>query len=209
VCRCPNHRPRPRFNPHSQPSSPRFRSTASFPTRTGRTSAIYPHVPARSGSERRHPLGSVTNSVGFLMDIHIIPRTWTRHLTDDPERRIHMNGFLSGIVVASGIVLVGLFPNAPDHLPHVCLFTYLTEHPCPSCGFLRSIAALSRGDFETSWAFHPLGFLFLAGVCVQIILSVVAICSPKLSSSVVRVLRASATALSVSLVLIWLHSFVW
>jgi len=46
--------------------------------------------------------------------------------------------------------------------PDVCLFKYLTNIPCPSCGSSRSVMAILNGDIHEAVWLNPLGFLILA-----------------------------------------------
>ncbi len=46
--------------------------------------------------------------------------------------------------------------------PDVCLFKYLTNIPCPSCGSSRSVMAILHGDIREAFLLNPLGFLIFA-----------------------------------------------
>ncbi|MCX2582254.1 DUF2752 domain-containing protein [Pedobacter sp. MR22-3] len=63
---------------------------------------------------------------------------------------------------------ISFFDWLQNHLL-TCPFKALTGIDCPGCGFQRSLIALCKGDFETSWMLYPptipLIFLFLtAGI---------------------------------------------
>lgn len=47
-----------------------------------------------------------------------------------------------------------------DHLPaEVCLFKYVTNIPCPSCGATRAVVALLSGNYLTALTINPMGIL--------------------------------------------------
>jgi len=46
------------------------------------------------------------------------------------------------------------------HLPmQVCMFKYVTDIPCPSCGATRSIIAALTGHYLTALTINPIGFI--------------------------------------------------
>ncbi|MFW0714921.1 DUF2752 domain-containing protein [Pedobacter sp. N23S346] len=60
--------------------------------------------------------------------------------------------------------LINFFDWLQNHLIS-CPFKALTGIDCPGCGFQRSLIALFKGDFHTSWSLYPstipLIFLFI------------------------------------------------
>ncbi len=42
-----------------------------------------------------------------------------------------------------------------------CVFAEITGLPCPGCGLTRATSALLRGDWRTSWQFHPFAGFFV------------------------------------------------
>ena len=40
-----------------------------------------------------------------------------------------------------------------------CFFKLTTGIPCPACGMSRAVFALSKGDFQLGWHWHPLVYL--------------------------------------------------
>jgi hypothetical protein len=47
-----------------------------------------------------------------------------------------------------------------DHLPaEVCLFKYVTNIPCPSCGATRAVVSLLAGDYLAALTINPMGIL--------------------------------------------------
>jgi Fe2+ transport system protein B len=47
-----------------------------------------------------------------------------------------------------------------DHTSkEVCLFKYVTNIPCPSCGATRAVVALLAGNFLTALTINPMGII--------------------------------------------------
>jgi len=57
--------------------------------------------------------------------------------------------------LAAGILRIMPFDDDPRH--SVCTFRRITGLPCATCGMTRSLAALARGEWQRSRAYHPLG----------------------------------------------------
>lgn len=59
-------------------------------------------------------------------------------------------------------VYLGMELNlAETNSAEVCLFKYVTNIPCPSCGSTRSVISIIKGDFATSMLLNPLGFVIV------------------------------------------------
>ncbi|KAA0225757.1 DUF2752 domain-containing protein [candidate division KSB1 bacterium] len=69
---------------------------------------------------------------------------------------------LSRLPLEAGIWLIGLIALAclnpyADQTPSLCIFHTLGLRFCPGCGLGHAIAFLFHGDFQRSFAAHPLG----------------------------------------------------
>jgi hypothetical protein len=69
------------------------------------------------------------------------------------------------IVPVIGVAVLGAW-NPADGGPTVCLFARCTGVACPGCGATRAVAALVRGDWSTSWSYHPLAGLLAVQAAV-------------------------------------------
>jgi hypothetical protein len=58
-----------------------------------------------------------------------------------------------------------------------CGFKTFTGLPCPGCGMTSSVAALSRGQWDSGVAYHPFGPMVLVGALLLIMLT----CLPQAS----------------------------
>jgi hypothetical protein len=63
----------------------------------------------------------------------------------------------------AGWVYIGIqFPlnkSGQQHDVTLCLIKQVTNVPCPSCGTTRSVLAMIKGDFVSSFQWNPLGWL--------------------------------------------------
>ena len=53
-------------------------------------------------------------------------------------------------------------------LPDLCLTHALLGIECPGCGLTRSFISLAHGDLLSSWKYHPLGWLFMLAMVIQL-----------------------------------------
>jgi len=61
-------------------------------------------------------------------------------------------------------------------VPPACFVKEKTGKECPTCGLTRSIVAIYNGDFNLSVKFHPLGYLFVLLLFVELFLRAIPIC---------------------------------
>jgi hypothetical protein len=66
------------------------------------------------------------------------------------------------VVGYAWIIMLQYINLSHAHEPDVCLFKYLTNIPCPSCGSSRSVMAILHGDIHEALYLNPLGFLIFA-----------------------------------------------
>ena len=50
--------------------------------------------------------------------------------------------------------------------PVLCPWRLLTGYPCPGCGGIRAMGAISTGQFEQAWLLNPVAFLVFGVVLV-------------------------------------------
>jgi hypothetical protein len=53
-----------------------------------------------------------------------------------------------------------------DDGPVLCPWRLLTGYPCPGCGGIRAMSAISIGQFEQAWLLNPIAFLVCCVVLV-------------------------------------------
>ena len=63
---------------------------------------------------------------------------------------------LSFLIVALFVSLLSINNSGFTHGPVLCIFKYITGHPCPACGSIRSVGALAQGDVISAWKYNPL-----------------------------------------------------
>jgi len=54
-----------------------------------------------------------------------------------------------------------------ENEPGVCLFKWLTNIPCPSCGSTRSVLSLLNGDILGALIWNPFGLILMAIVVIS------------------------------------------
>lgn len=66
-----------------------------------------------------------------------------------------------GIILLLGgplaALMLSLWPLSDNPLVSICTFRRVTGLPCATCGMTRALAALTRGAWHQSYAYHPLG----------------------------------------------------
>ena len=50
--------------------------------------------------------------------------------------------------------------------PVLCPWRLITGYPCPGCGGIRAMGAISTGQFEQAWLLNPVAFLVCSVVLV-------------------------------------------
>ncbi len=64
------------------------------------------------------------------------------------------------LLMIAGYVWVYL--NFNNHAPSFgCLFKYITNIPCPSCGTTRAVLSIISGDLGAGLKYNPLGYFYL------------------------------------------------
>ena len=84
--------------------------------------------------------------------------------------------------------LVASFVWTPSAFPklQLCWLRRMTGVSCPGCGLTRAFCAISHGDLEGAWSFHPFGFVFYAAAAALVVWPFVARGRPELDERVVR-----------------------
>lgn len=88
------------------------------------------------------------------------------------------SGFVSRVVATRAgrvalVVLAWLLTRAAsartsgfEDGPVLCPWRLLTGYPCPGCGGIRAMGAISTGQFEQAWLLNPVAFLVCGVVLV-------------------------------------------
>lgn len=66
------------------------------------------------------------------------------------------------------VYLASINPYSGNHLT-LCGFKLIGIDNCPGCGIGRAISLIFRGDFQSSFDMHPLGFLALILIISRIV----------------------------------------
>lgn len=63
---------------------------------------------------------------------------------------------LEALLWVVGLLLLASMSPGGTHLFSFCPFSWVLESGCPGCGLGHGIAYLARGEWQASWAAHPL-----------------------------------------------------
>jgi hypothetical protein len=72
-------------------------------------------------------------------------------------------------VWAIGLFILAMSDPLPDHHVTICPLALFGVEWCPGCGLGRSISFLFRGEWQQSFASHPLGLPAIAVLTYRII----------------------------------------
>ena len=70
-------------------------------------------------------------------------------------------------VVAVAVLAVLAVLLVTDH--YMCPFKFITGIPCPGCGMTRACLAVAKGDFPSSFYYHPLLPVVVPTVLVELL----------------------------------------
>ena len=88
------------------------------------------------------------------------------------------SGFVSRVVATRAgrvalVVLAWLFTREAstrtsgfEEGPVLCPWRLLTGYPCPGCGGIRAVGAISTGQFDQAWLLNPVAFIVCGVVLV-------------------------------------------
>ncbi len=138
------------------------------------------------------------------MEIAVIPKFIINKLTLDNENRINLNVLLSSTFILIFFIFIGYFVNILNELPHFCLFQKIFGIPCPGCGIIRSIIAISKLDIISSWEYNPVGIFIMLFIFIQISLRIFAMTFKNIGGSIWSLSRISSNLIVISLLLVWI-----
>jgi hypothetical protein len=113
------------------------------------------------------------------MEINICPRWLLEPMGLSPDEQPHFALFLSALMVLLASPLL-------VRVPHICLMQTLLGIPCPGCGVLHGLAALTRMDFAAAWRANPASPFLAALLGLQFVARPIALLWAKSGPLVVR-----------------------
>ncbi len=137
------------------------------------------------------------------MEIAFVPKRILSRLSECANVQVHLNVALSSSV----LLVLSLLPCAKTVLswiPHRCLAQLLFNIPCPGCGILHSLSAVSSFHMSEAWRYNPVGPYLALFLILQIPLRLIAIRLPTWERSVLIVSDVASRAVALTLVFIWL-----
>ena len=135
------------------------------------------------------------------MEIDFCPRWLLGKFGVSPEAQPHLAVFLSALVVLLASPLL-------VRVPHICVMHALLGVPCPGCGILHGMAALSRMDLAGAWVANPASFLMAALLALQLLARPVALCCSGTRPAIVRVSSCVSKTTLAALLLVWMDRLI-
>ena len=84
------------------------------------------------------------------MEVLVFPRWMLDRLPISEQSRVHVNAFLS-------VLLVCILAPILVRIPHFCLLRHFLGIPCPGCGITHSLMAIEQMQFREAWVSNPAG----------------------------------------------------
>jgi Protein of unknown function (DUF2752) len=135
------------------------------------------------------------------MEINFCPRWLLLKTGISPEAEPHLALFLSALLtlLASPLLV---------DVPHICLVHALVGIPCPGCGILHGMAALSKMNVAAAWSANPASFFLAALLALQLLVRPVALCCTATRRVIARVSNCLGVTALTALLLVWIDRLV-
>jgi hypothetical protein len=132
------------------------------------------------------------------MNVSILPIWIISLFTKNNERTMHLNILLSTVIIFCTFSVLIL-------LPHFCLFKFLFSIPCPGCGILTSVYAISKMEWKFSFISNPVGIPLVIFYILQLPLRSIALINPeKFGVKITKFFNVYSTGIITSLMLVWI-----
>jgi len=131
------------------------------------------------------------------MEILVFPRWLLNRLPISEQNRVHLNAFLSVLLVClSAPILV--------RIPHFCLLGHFLGFPCPGCGVTHSLIAVDRMQFREAWNSNPAGMLLAMHFGFQLCARPFALCVERMGATISRLSELGGRCVLSALLVVWL-----
>jgi len=135
------------------------------------------------------------------MEINFFPRWLLLKVGVSPEAQPHLSLFLSALITL-------LMAPFLVRVPHLCLMHTLLGVPCPGCGILHGMAALSQRNIAGAWSANPASLLVAASLALQLVARPIAVWSTETRGPITRVSACTSRVVLATLLLVWIHRLV-
>ncbi len=130
------------------------------------------------------------------MEINFCPRWLLFKLGVPADAQSHVALFFSSLVVLIASPIVA-------RLPHICLVRALFGIPCPGCGVMHAMAALSHMDLAAAWHWNPAAFLLSLLLLFQLVARPMALVSAPMRPTIAKISQHGSYTVTGFLLLIW------
>lgn len=111
--------------------------------------------------------GSFGKALAPGMEFAIIPKSLLNRFISDPDSRLHLNIFLSSLLLLLAFSFLPVLEIA-GAIPHVCVFQFLFHLPCPGCHVVRGLNLMVESGFMTAWKYSPAAVMVGSFLLLQI-----------------------------------------
>ena len=131
------------------------------------------------------------------MEINVCPPWMLAKLGVPPGKRLHVGILLSSLLALTiSPILV--------RLPHFCLAQKMLGIPCPGCGVMHSLIAISHLQFHQAWMFNPAGIVLASYLVFQMFGRSLVLASVLNAGGVSAMSRHGQTGVIAALLAVWL-----
>ena len=131
------------------------------------------------------------------MEILVCPRWLLNRLPISEQSRVHLNVFLS-------VLLVCLLAPVLVRIPHLCLLRHFLGIPCPGCGVTHSLIALERTQFREAWRWNPAGIALAMYLAFQVCARPFALCVERTGAALSAFSKLGERFVLSALLVVWL-----
>jgi Protein of unknown function (DUF2752) len=131
------------------------------------------------------------------MELLVFPRWLLNRLPISEQNRVHLNAFLS-------VLLVFLLAPVLVRIPHLCLLRHFLGIPCPGCGVTHSLIAVERMQFREAWLSNPAGIPLAMYFAFQVCARPFALCVERTGTAISRFSKLGERFVLSALLVVWL-----
>lgn len=106
------------------------------------------------------------------MKLSIIPDAFIDKFIESNEYKFHYNIALSNLIILFAVFNIKKIVILLNIIPHICLFQYFLNIPCPGCGITRSLISLSNLEIIKSIKYNIAGIFVLAAIIIHVFINI-------------------------------------
>ena len=141
------------------------------------------------------------------MEISFIPNFLLNKIQIDDQSKIHLNVFITNLVLL--LVFFSMNGNIVliNSLPHFCLSQSVLNFPCPGCGITSGIISISNFNLQNAIDSNPASILLFAFFFIQLPLRLIALLRKDFSNTIVKISKNISYFVLTGLLVSWVFNF--